>query len=158
MDIFAQLVKMLIKKNYSITAAESCTAGMFCSRVADIPGASEALAYGFVVYSEEAKHRMLGVSPKTIAEYGVVSEPTAREMAIGAAEKAHADVSVSFTGYAGPASCVTDHVGRVCFGYSIKGNVQTQTVEFGDIGRNNVREKSAAHAAKRLLELLEAEA
>ena len=108
-----------------------------------------------MVYSEEAKCSVLGVDPRTIAEYGVVSEPTAKEMVLGAAERANADVAVSFTGYAGPAWNLTDPVGRVCFGFFYKGTVRTETVEFGDIGRNVVREKSAEHAARRVLELLE---
>jgi nicotinamide-nucleotide amidase len=156
MEPFSFLVETLRKRKQHITSAESCTAGLFSAHLAETAGASDALAYGFVVYSEEAKQQVLGVSPDTIAKFGVVSEPTAREMVIGAVKRSNADIGVSFTGFAGPGAEDGFPVGRVCFGYRIPGAVYTETVEFGDIGRNNVREAAALHAANRLLELLEA--
>ena len=157
MDVFNELVKALKNKQYHIAAAESCTAGLFCSHIAEIPGASDVFSFGFVVYSEEAKCRILGVQPETITAFGVVSEQTATEMAVGAAQKADAEIGVSFTGFAGPGSDPGFPVGRVCFGYALNGVVTAETVEFGNIGRNAVREQSAAHAARKVLKLLEAE-
>ena len=156
MEPFSSLIETLRKRNLHITSAESCTAGLFSARLADITGASDVFAYGFVVYSEEAKERVLSVSHDTIANHGVVSEQTAREMVIGAVKQSGAEVGVSFTGFAGPGAEEGFSVGRVCFGYWFLGAVYTETVEYGDIGRNNVREAAAAHAAYRLMELLEA--
>ena len=156
-DLFYELVNTLKIKNYKITAAESCTAGLFCSGIAGVPGASDVLSYGFVVYSEEAKRNLLGVSQKTLAEYGVVSEETAKEMVIGAIKKSNADIGVSFTGYAGPGAAQDMLVGRVCFGFMLHDAVFTKTVEFGNIGRNRVREGAAAYAAGQLIKLLEDE-
>ena len=155
MDMFTNLVHTLKQKKYHITSAESCTAGMFCSHLADVSGASDVLAYGFVVYSAEAKCDMLGVNPETIAAYGVVSEETAREMVSGAVCRSGAEIGVSFTGYAGPG--VDPEIGKVCFGFFIPGHLTSKTVMFGNIGRNTVREKAAAFAAAELLKLLEAE-
>lgn len=157
MDLFYELVNILKKKNYKITAAESCTAGLFCSHIAEIPGASEVLSYGFIVYSEEAKNNILGVSQETLAAYGVVSEETAKEMVIGAKEKSNADIGVSFTGYAGPGAATDMSVGKVCFGFILHDTVITKTVAFGNIGRNRVRKRAAEYAAEQLLSLLEAE-
>ncbi len=154
MDLFSDLVHILKQKKYHITSAESCTAGMFCSHLADVPGASDVLAFGFVVYSEKAKCSVLGVHPETIAIYGVVSEETAKEMVVGAAARSGAEIGVSFTGFAGPGDDPT--VGKVCFGFYLSGKTISKTVMFGNIGRNLVREKAAAFAAAELLKFLEA--
>ena len=68
--------------------------------------------------------------------------------------RAGADCGVGITGFAGPSTEGDIPVGRVCFGYSVCGRTVGETVEFGNIGRNNVRENSAVYAARRLLELL----
>ncbi len=155
MEEFYKLVNMLKKNHLSVTAAESCTAGLFTSMIASVPGASDVLGYGFVVYSPEAKQKILGVQKQTIDMYGVVSENTAIEMARGAANNAHADVSVGITGFAGPGADDGYAPGTVCFGFFYKEICFAETILFGDIGRNKVRENSAVYAAKRLLLLLE---
>ena len=155
MEEFCELVNVLKKNHLSVTAAESCTAGLFTSMIASVPGASEVLGYGFVVYSPEAKQQILGVQKQTIDMFGVVSENTAIEMARGAAKNAKADVSVGITGFAGPGADDGFAPGTVCFGFLCKDICFAETILFGDIGRNIVREKSAAYAAKRLLLLLE---
>ncbi|MBQ7638700.1 MAG: CinA family protein [Clostridia bacterium] len=154
MDIFEKLVKTLADKKLKISAAESCTAGLFCSSLASVPGASYVMEYGFVVYSEKAKSDVLDVPSKVIEAYGVVSEETARYMAQGAAKRANADACVGITGYAGPSSDPGYPVGRVCFGFYFAGKVYSETKEFGDIGRNRVRQASAVFAAQRILALL----
>lgn len=97
-----QVVKMLAERKMTITAAESCTAGAFCSAIASVPGASDVLREGFVTYCNEAKIRTLGVSPETIKKFTEVSKECAQEMALGAKKLARADAAVSITGYAGP--------------------------------------------------------
>ena len=156
MEVFERLIHTLRERGLHISAAESCTAGLFSSKLAEIPGASDVLEYGFVTYSQEAKKRMVGVKPQTLRRNGVVSEPTAKEMAHGAAEYANCEVGVGITGYAGPSSDEGYPVGRVCFGVYLFGETYAQTVEFGDIGRNAVREQSAVFAAEYILQLLEA--
>ncbi|MCH5198250.1 MAG: CinA family protein [Oscillospiraceae bacterium] len=153
MKTFETLVKKLIENKMKIAAAESCTAGLFSSFLASVPGASEIMEYGFVVYSERAKIDVLGVPSEIIEENGVVSEKTAEFMADGAAKRAGADVSVGITGFAGPSSDAGYPVGRVCFGFYYNGKTEALTKEFGDIGRNAVREKAAIFAAEKILEL-----
>ncbi len=154
MEAFLSLVERLKEMRLHVAAAESCTAGLFSASIADIPGASDVMEYGFVVYSVGAKCRMLGVSPQTVAEHGVVSEPVALEMAFGAAAAANAEAGVGITGFAGPGADDGFPVGRVCFGYAVNGRPVSETVEFGDVGRNEVRRRSAEHAAQKLLYLL----
>ena len=153
---FTRLVGLLREKGLHISAAESCTGGLFCAKLVEVPNASKVFGYGFVTYAAEAKSALLGVDPADIKRFGVVSEPVARQMAAGAAKSAGADVAVGITGYAGPkASENDDTVGTVCFGYYLSGSVFAETVFFGDIGRTAVREKSARHAAAALCRLLE---
>ena len=86
----------------TVSTAESLTAGMIASTIADIPGASVALRGGAVTYCDEIKHRVLGVEQDTLDRFTAVSHQTAREMATGSLELYQSDIAVSATGYAGP--------------------------------------------------------
>lgn len=97
-----QLVELLKSKSLHISAAESCTAGLFSSSLASIPGASSVMEYGFVTYSAAAKTNLVSVKPDTIKNYTVYSGPIAAQMAIGAAQKSGAELGVGITGIAGP--------------------------------------------------------
>src|ERR1700722_1916486 len=82
--------------------AESCTGGLIAGLLTEIPGSSDMLERGFVVYSNAAKQELLGVPPDTLVRRGAVSEETARAMAEGALANSRAEVAVSVTGIAGP--------------------------------------------------------
>ena len=92
----------LIRRNISISCAESCTGGMFAARLTDIPGISAVFNRGFVTYSNEAKNQELGVPIDTIRTYGAVSEETAVSMATGLKDKTGSNICISVTGIAGP--------------------------------------------------------
>jgi len=85
-----------------VAVAESSTGGLVCSRLTDVPGSSEYFDRGVVSYSNAAKVEVLGVASATLDEHGAVSEPTAREMAVGVCELAGTAWGVSTTGVAGP--------------------------------------------------------
>ena len=85
-----------------LVTAESCTGGLIAATVTDIAGSSAWFDRGFVVYTPEAKMQMLGVQPETLNRCGVVSEPVAREMAVGALAHSKATIAVAVTGVAGP--------------------------------------------------------
>ena len=150
------LVQNLIQRNYMISAAESCTRGLFASRIVSIPDASKVLSASFVTYSEQAKNKFAFVPFDTIEKFGVVSEETAIAMARGAAENAGAQVGVGITGYAGPSG--GDKFapkGTVCFGFFINGEEHTERIFIADKTRNMIREFSVRFAIKKLNELLE---
>ena len=118
--------------------------------------ASKVLDMSFVTYANEAKVELINVNPETIESYGVVSEQVAGEMCKGVAEKAHSEVGVGVTGVAGPTGGTAKKpVGMVCFGFYVLGNVTTRTMQFGNIGRNEVRAKSVDFVFNTLAELLE---
>jgi nicotinamide-nucleotide amidase len=130
-----------------IAAAESCTGGMVMAALTDVPGSSTVVERGFVTYSNAAKVEMLGVKEQTLYAVGAVSEEVAREMAEGALEFSNADVTVAITGIAGPGGSEHKPEGRVCFGLAMNNKpTHTETVEFGPLGRANVRAKSVQKA------------
>lgn len=133
--------------NVMITTAESCTGGMVAAALTDIPGSSAVVERGFVTYTNTAKQEMLGVRGETLAAHGAVSEEVAREMAEGALTHSHAQLAVSITGIAGPGGSEFKPEGRVCFGLATHGQpTLTEIVEFGAIGRANVRCAARDHA------------
>ncbi len=87
----------------TVAVAESCTGGFISHRLTNVPGASEVVLAGLVTYANTAKQHVLGVKASTLAEFGAVSEPVAREMAEGVRRVSGADFGLSVTGIAGPA-------------------------------------------------------
>lgn len=156
MTIEEQVVNKLIDRGFHISFAESCTGGLCCSTLVNVSNASKVLDMSFVTYANEAKVELINVNPETIKNYGVVSEQVAGEMCKGVAEKAHSEVGVGITGVAGPTGGTAKKtVGMVCFGFYVLGNVTTRTMQFGNIGRNEVRAKSVDFVFNTLAELLE---
>lgn len=96
------LVLLLKEKGLKVSTAESLTGGMIACKITSVPGASSVIEYGFVTYSDAAKHEVLGVKKTTLERYTAVSKDTAREMAIGALDRAGSDIAVAVTGFAGP--------------------------------------------------------
>lgn len=140
----------------TIATAESCTGGLLAAALTDIAGSSDVFERGFVTYSNAAKVEMLGVGAATLAAFGAVSEPVAREMAEGALARSGAGLAVSITGIAGPGGSEFKPEGRVCFGLARKGHpTRVETVEFGALGRARVRAAARDHALALLARALE---
>ncbi len=155
MELEEKLVNLLIDKGYHISFAESCTGGLCCGRLVNVANASKVLDMSFVTYANEAKTELLGVSEKTIEEYGVVSEEVAAEMAKGASNRAKSEIGVGITGVAGPTGGTEKKpVGMACFGFCINGKIKTYTKLFGEIGRNEVRQSSVNFVFQSLTDLL----
>ncbi|QYZ71264.1 CinA family protein [Neotabrizicola shimadae] len=142
----AALLNLARAKGATIATAESCTGGMIGAALTDVAGSSDVFDRGFITYSNAAKVEMLGVSIATLAAHGAVSEEVAAEMAAGALARSAASVAVSVTGIAGPGGSEFKPEGRVCFGLATAGGTRTETVEFGAIGRGEVRRATVAHA------------
>lgn len=138
-----------------IATAESCTGGLVAGAITDVAGSSAIFECGFVTYSNAAKQAMLGVAAETLAAHGAVSEEVAREMAEGALARSAATLAVATTGIAGPGGSEFKPEGRVCFALAVRGRpTRTETVEFGAIGRDAVRQTTVDHALGLLLAAL----
>lgn len=136
------VVKRLIERNLKISAAESCTGGLFTALITDIPGSSEILEESIVTYSNEAKMRELGVKQKTLAAVGAVSYETAKEMAEGIRIHTKADIGVGITGIAGPDGGTAEKpVGTGFVGISDKEKTIVKELHL-DGNRESVREQT----------------
>jgi len=110
---------LLLEKDLTLSVAESCTGGLCSSRFTDIPGSSAYFLGGAVVYSNESKEKLLGVSVDTLVRFGAVSEQVVFEMARGARELFGTDIGISISGIAGPGGGTAEKpVGTVWFGFS----------------------------------------
>lgn len=147
-EIFKKAVMILLEKGLTVTFAESCTGGLLCKSITDIPGASAVFHGGAVTYSNDIKISVTGVSPKTIEEFTEVSYGCAAEMAEGARRVFGADISVSATGYAGPGGGTEkDPVGTVYVGVSVRGKTSSYRLYYPDKSREEIRDLVTAFAA-----------
>ncbi|MDZ4738019.1 MAG: CinA family protein [Rhodospirillaceae bacterium] len=122
MTTAAAIVERYRKAGLRIVTAESCTGGMIAAALTDIAGSSDVFERGFVIYSNDAKHELIGVPRATLDAHGAVSAETAEAMARGALAHSHADVALSVTGIAGPGGGSAEKpVGLVFFGVARKG-------------------------------------
>ena len=147
-DLATQLLRACAKRGILAATAESCTGGMIMSTMTDIPGSSSVVDRGFVTYSNDAKMEMIGVSRQTLRDHGAVSEPTAREMALGALMHSNAGITLAVTGIAGPdGGSAEKPVGLVWFGLALAGErVVTEKRVFENRGRDFIRRETVRHA------------
>ena len=151
----ADLIAKATAAGAKIATAESCTGGLVAAALTDIPGSSAVFDRGFVTYSNAAKADMLGVSSATLSTFGAVSEEVAKEMSLGALHNSNATLSVSITGIAGPGGSDHKPEGRVCFGIALSDHPPaTETVEFGPLGRSQVRLAARDHALNLLMQVI----
>jgi len=136
----AEVVELLIKKNLTIAAAESCTGGLLSARLINVPGISAVYLMGEITYSNEAKNQLLKVKKKTLEKYGAVSQQVAIQMAEGIRLKAKSNVAIAVTGIAGPGGGSDEKpVGLVYISCSTKDGTVVQEHRFCG-NRNEIRE------------------
>lgn len=139
LDRLAQAVlSRACDRDLMLVTAESCTGGLLASLLTDVPGLSHAFERGFVTYTNDAKHELLGVPLAVLDGPGAVSKACAIAMAEGALNNSHGHLAVSVTGYAegGP----EQPAGLVHFACVARGRPTTHRVMlYGDVGRAEVR-------------------
>lgn len=140
------VVEELKKRQKSITAAESLTAGLFQATLADFSGVSAIFNGGFVTYSLEEKSKMLDIYEQELKEHGVVSEFTARKMAEQARIKTQSDYGVSLTGVAGPDSLEGHPAGTVFIGLAHAKGTEVIKANIAGRSRADVRHIAVMHA------------
>lgn len=147
------VANFMLKNDWMLATAESCTGGLIAATCTDLAGSSEWFERGFVTYSNAAKTELLGVDAALISEHGAVSEAVVRAMAAGALSHSHAQVAIAVTGIAGPGGGSADKpVGTVWLGWAGPDGVLTERCQFGG-DRAAVRAATVQHALQRLLML-----
>lgn len=143
----------LIGRRQMIVTAESCTGGLIAGALTDVPGSSDAVFGGYVTYHNEAKAGMIGVDRELIRKHGAVSEEVARAMAEGALKTSGASVAIAVTGIAGPGGGTEGKpVGLVHFAFADGRKTIHLRKEFGDAGRQQVREMTVKAALELVLD------
>ncbi len=158
-DIIAlarRVVETNIAAGRKVVLAESCTGGLVCGAITEIPGSSAVLERGFVTYSNEAKTAQLDVHGDVLETFGAVSVATAWAMAQGALAHSEADVAVAITGIAGPnGGSDSKPVGTVVFARAVRDadpeDVIADMKQFGDLGRTGIRLQAVRCALELLL-------
>ncbi|MHC5132761.1 CinA family protein [Pseudomonas glycinis] len=120
MSIAKETIEYLRQHSLIITTAESCTAGEIVMLLSEVPGSGELIECGYVVYSPQAKQRLLHVSPATMDTFNLTSVEVASEMAIGALRDSTANVAVATTGILGPDDMDGIKAGTVCFAWAFQ--------------------------------------
>ncbi|WP_422765467.1 CinA family protein [Pseudomonas maioricensis] len=148
-----ELVEYLQNHSLYLTTAESCTAGRIISLLAEVPHCGDVVESGYVVYSPEAKNRLLGVSLRTIEHFNLTSKEVAREMAIGALRDSPANTVIATTGLCGTEDVDGIPAGTVClaWGFALGGRIGIFTRQhrfFGD--RHEMQTRSAMYALQYL--------
>lgn len=154
-SLAVELGECLKDKQMMMTAAESCTGGWVAKAITDVPGSSHWFERGFVTYTNSAKQEMLGVDAQTLEQFGAVSLETVTEMAVGAINHSHAQVSVAISGIAGPGGGSDDKpVGTVCLAWAGLTEPRASRRQFsGD--REAVRRQAVTAALTGLSEYLQ---
>jgi nicotinamide-nucleotide amidase len=143
-----RVLHKLRSEGLKLTTAESCTGGLIAALLTEIPGSSDVLERGYVVYSDIAKIEALGVPRAIIDRHGAVSAAVVVAMAEGALTHARAEVAVAVTGIAGPGGgTVQKPVGLVYVAVGRRGGYPVaQRFSFGDIGRAEIRRATVREA------------
>jgi nicotinamide-nucleotide amidase len=149
---------LLLKKKATLAVAESCTGGLIADLLTEVPGSSAYFLLSTVTYANQAKIKVLGVRPQTLARHGAVSEQTAGEMARGAKNILAATYGLATSGIAGPGGGTDDKpVGTVCIGLATPSSVSGHRFNFAPHNRRTNKQIFAITALDLLRkELLDA--
>jgi len=151
-----EVVEANLAAGRRVAVAESCTGGLVCAALTEIPGASDVFEAGYVTYSNASKIGGLKISEDVVDTFGAVSIATAWAMARGALEASGADVAVAITGIAGPGGGTpTKPIGTVIFARAERGadpdHVVADSKHFDAKGRSGVRLQAALCALDLLM-------
>lgn len=142
--------RMLKEKNKSLALAESCTGGYISHLVTSVPGSSDYYKGSLTAYSNAIKENVLGVSSKTLEDFGAVSEQVAKEMVLGVKQIMNSDYAVATTGIAGPDGGTEEKpVGTVWIAIASENKVFTKKFVFG-----NNRERNIVRSSQTALQIL----
>ena len=157
----AAVGEALLRRKMTLSTAESCTGGGVAAAITAIPGSSTYFKGGIVSYTNEVKHRLLGVSDDTLQHYGAVSRQTVEEMACGAMKTLQTDAAIATSGVAGPSGGTDETpVGTIWIAVATRFAYKEEIVTFrqeGDHGRGQNVHLAIENGLKILLKQLENE-
>ncbi|GAA4354457.1 CinA family protein [Kangiella marina] len=151
-----KLSNLLIKKNLMLVTAESCTGGLIAASCTELPGSSQWFDRGFVTYTNEAKHDMLGVPVDLIEQHGAVSQQVVEAMAAGAFKKAGNKnrITISVSGIAGPDGGTAEKpVGTVWIGFADDKGIKSKLLRLKG-SRAEIRQATVEYSVGRVLTYL----
>jgi len=154
-SLASKTVEMLLDNQLTISAAESLTAGLFQSELAEIPGVGNALTGGVVTYTEEAKISQLGIPKQLLDSYGIVSSECAAAMASAVKQKFGTNIGIGLTGAAGPTAHDHQPVGTVWIGIAIDDEEPITYLLHLSGMRNTNRLRAVKFTCHYLMQLLE---
>ena len=152
-----KLLKVCFEKNAKLLVAESCTGGLLSANITGIAGSSSVFSHGFICYSNESKKKFLNVNENIINAFGAVSYETVEQMLIGLCTQATSKtLAVAISGVAGPSGSESKPVGLVFIGVKISScsTKKIAQLNFGDIERHKIQQKSVHKALKMGLDIL----
>ena len=152
-----ELLKVCFEKNTKLLTAESCTGGLLSANITRVAGSSNVFSHGFICYSNDSKKKLLNVSDKAISSHGAVSYETVKEMLAGLCEQAASKtLTIAISGVAGPKRSENKPVGLVFIGIKLSSydSEVIAEVNFGDIERSKIQQKSFNEALKMSLSFL----
>jgi len=135
------LLELLSNHNLTLASCESLTGGLFATNFTQVPGAGKVFKGGLIVYSNEAKIKLLKVSSSTLEKYGAVSKQCADEMVKNAQRLLKVDLAISFTGNAGPQTLENKPVGLVFISLAIQERLISNSYQFYG-SREEIRERA----------------
>lgn len=145
-----EISEIFWKEGFSLSTAESCTAGNVAAIITAVPGSSHFYKGGIVAYANELKQNILQVKAETLETYGAVSEETVIEMVKGAMQVFNTDFAVATSGIAGPAGGTPEKpVGTIWMAAGCKDKIVT-----AKLTEDNGRDKNIQSATKKTLQLL----
>jgi PncC family amidohydrolase len=144
----------LRKKGWTLSIAESCTGGLICDRITNVPGSSDYFEGGMVTYSNESKAKYLGIPLNYIKKYGAVSPQVARKMAQGVRKAFNTTFGLSTTGVAGPTGGTKRApIGRVFIGFADGKRMWVRKLDLKG-NRREIKRKAAEKALQFFYEIL----
>ena len=151
-NLSLKIIKLLTKKKYTVSFAESCTGGLLASTITSISGSSKVFNLGLVTYSNNAKVKLLKVPKRTITKYGAVSYETCLSMVKNLSRISKSNISISITGVAGPnGGTKKKPVGLVYIGLKIGKKITVRKNLFKSKKRISIQINTVKQALKMIL-------
>lgn len=146
------IIKKLIKKNISISVAESCTGGLLSAQITSVPNSSKVFNLGIVCYSNQSKKNILKIKNKNLNKYGAVSLQVCKQMLENLYKLSKSNLCVTTTGIAGPGGGTKiKPVGLVFVGIKYKKKTQIHMFNFK---KNFTRKKIQNSTVNKIFKLI----